>query len=76
MGSAETEEEEFCTLLMSTIRHPAAEKSSKETEGWLWWHILTVSPLGRQKQECWELKISLHRIPRPGPKLKPTGIHE
>lgn len=50
MGRAETEKEEFCTLLMSTIRHPAAEKSSKETEGWLWWHILTVSPLGRQKQ--------------------------
>lgn len=76
MDRAETEETEFCTLLMSAIRHPAAEKSSKESEDWLWWHILTVSPPGRQKQECWELKISLPHVPRPGPKLKSTGMHE
>lgn len=35
---AETEEAEFCILLLSSIRHPAAEKSSKEMEGWVQWY--------------------------------------
>lgn len=34
MDRAETEEAEFCIPLLSTIRHPAAERS-EETEGWV-----------------------------------------
>lgn len=38
METAATEEAEFCTLLLSTIRQPAAEESSKGTEGWVQWY--------------------------------------